>query len=112
VRHHKARLFCRDTRAHWSHDSLLWYSGTIVQPHGKWRSLVSQKQAYISQQLAYLGSDVILRLSLCLGVRAVIYFSRRPTVGTHNYRRLSAELEDSIVLPLTCLTVCALSLTS
>jgi len=28
-------------------------------------------------------------------VRAVIYFSRRATVGTHNYRRLSAELEDT-----------------
>jgi len=26
------------------------------------------------QQLAYLGSDVILCLGLCLGVRAVIYF--------------------------------------
>jgi len=59
------------------------------------------------QQLAYLGSDVILRLSLCLGVRAVIYFSRRTTVGTHNYRRLSAELKDTIVLPVMCLTVCA-----
>ena len=63
------------------------------------------------QQLAYLGSDVILRLSLCLGVRAVIYFSRRATVGTHNYRRLFAELEDTIVLPVTCLTVCAVLLT-
>ena len=65
------------------------------------------------QQLAYLGSDVILSLSLCLGVRAVIYsyFSRRATVGTHNYRRLSAELEDTIVLPVTCLTVCAVLLT-
>jgi hypothetical protein len=31
ARHHKARLFCLDTRAHWSHDSLLWYSGTNVQ---------------------------------------------------------------------------------
>jgi hypothetical protein len=111
ARHHKARLFCRDTRAHSSHDSLLWYSGTTVQLHGKWRSLVSHKQAYVSQQLAYLRSDVILRLSLCAGVRAVIYFSRRPTVRTHNHRRLSAELEDSIVLPLTCLTVCALPLT-
>jgi hypothetical protein len=96
------------TREHWSHDSLLWYSGTIVQLHGKWRSLVSHKQAYVSQQLAYLGTDVILRLSLCAGVRAIIYFSRRPTVRTHNCRRLSAELEDTIVLPLTCLTVCAL----
>ena len=63
------------------------------------------------QQLAYLGSDVILRLSLCLGVRSVIYFSRRATVGTHNYRRLSAELEDTIVLSVTCLTVCAVLLT-
>ena len=63
------------------------------------------------QQLAYLGSDVILCLSLCLGVRAVIYFSRLLTVGTHNYRRLSAELEDNIVLPLTCHTVCAVPLT-
>ena len=63
------------------------------------------------QQLAYLGSDVILRLSLCFGVRAVIYFSRHPTVGTHNYRQLSAELEDTIVLLLTCLTVCAVPLT-
>jgi hypothetical protein len=35
ARHHKARLFCRDTRSHWSHDSLLWYSGTIVQLRGK-----------------------------------------------------------------------------
>jgi hypothetical protein len=43
---------------------------------------VSHKQAYVSQQRAYLGSDVILRLSLCIGVRAVIYFSRRSTVGT------------------------------
>jgi len=68
-------------------------------------------RAYVSQQLAYLGSDVILRLSLCLGVHTVIYFSRHPTVGTHNCRGLSAELEDIIVLPLTCLTVCALSLT-
>ena len=58
------------------------------------------------QQLAYLGSDVILLLSLCLGVRAVIYFSRRATIGTHNYWRLSAELEDTIFLPVTCLTVC------
>jgi len=72
---------------------------------------VSYKLAYVSQQLAYLGSDVILRLNLCLGVRAVIYFSRRATVGTHNYRRLSAELEDTIVLPLTCLTVFSLPLT-
>ena len=63
------------------------------------------------QQLAYLGSDVILSLSLCLGVRAVIYFSRRATVGTHNYRRLSAELKDTIVLPVTCLPVCAVLLT-
>ena len=63
------------------------------------------------QQLAYLGSDVILRLSLCLGVRTVIYFSRRATVGTHNYRRLSAELDDTIVLSVTCLTVCAVPLT-
>jgi hypothetical protein len=108
TRHHKASLFCRDARAHWSHDSLLWYSGTIVQLHGKWRSLVSHKQVYVSQQLAYVGSDVILRLSLCAGVRAVIYFSRRPTDRTHNYRRLSAELEGSIVLSLT---VCALLLT-
>jgi hypothetical protein len=46
-----------------------------------------------------LGSDVILCVSLCLGVRALIYFSRRPTVGTHNCRRLSAEPEDKIVLP-------------
>jgi len=67
--------------------------------------------AFDDQQLAYLGSDVILRLSLCHGVRAVIYFSRRATVGTHNYRRLSAELEDTIVLPVTCLTVCAVPLT-
>jgi hypothetical protein len=57
---------------------------------------MSYEQAYVSQQLAYLGSDVILRLRLWFGVRAVIYFSRRPTVLTHNYRRLSAELEDSI----------------
>jgi hypothetical protein len=104
-------MFCRDTRAHWSHHTLLWYSGTIVQLHGKWRSLVSNKQAYVSQQLAYLGNDVILRLSLCVGVRAVIYFSRSPTVRKYNCRRLSAELEDSIVLPLTCPTVCALPLT-
>jgi hypothetical protein len=62
--------------------------------------LVSHKQAYVSQQLAYLGSDVILRLSLCVGVRAVIYFSRRSTVRTHNCRWLSAEVEDSIVLTL------------
>ena len=55
---------------------------------------MSHNQACVSQQLAYLGSDVILRLSLCLGVRAVIYFSRHPTVGTHNCRGLSAELED------------------
>ena len=27
------------------------------------------------------------------------------------YRRLSAELEDTIVLPVTCLTVCAVLLT-
>ena len=47
------------------------------------------------QQLAYLGSDIILCLSLCLGVRTVIYFSRCATVGTHNYRRLSAELKDT-----------------
>ena len=100
-----ARLFCRDTRTHWSHDSLLWYSGTIVQ-----LSNVSSMTHY-PQQLAYLGNDVKLRLSLCLGVRAVIYFSRRPTVGTHNCRGLSAELEDTIVLPLACLTVCALPLT-
>jgi len=59
----------------------------------------------VSQQLAYLGSDVILRLSLCLGVRAVIYFSRRATVCTHNYRRLSAELQGTIVLPLMCHTI-------
>ena len=63
------------------------------------------------QQPAYLGSDVILSLSLCLSVLAVIYFSRRATVGTHNYRRLSAELEETIVLPVTCLTVCAVLLT-
>jgi len=63
------------------------------------------------QQLAHLGSEVILRLSLCLGVRTVIYFSRHTTVGTHNYRRLSAELEDTIVLLLSCLTVCAVPLT-
>jgi hypothetical protein len=31
ARHHKARLFCRDTRTHWSHDSLPLSSGTIVQ---------------------------------------------------------------------------------
>jgi hypothetical protein len=66
---------------------------------------VSHKQAYVYQQLAYLGSDVILHLSLCIGVRALIYFLRRPTLGTHNYRRLSAELEDTIVLPVMCLTV-------
>jgi hypothetical protein len=101
----KARLFCHDTRTHWSHDSLLGSSGTIVQLHGKWHSLVSHKQAYVSQQLAYLGSDVILRLSVCVRVRAVTYFSRHSTVGTHKYRRLCAELEDSIVFPLTCLTV-------
>jgi hypothetical protein len=65
----------------------------------------------VSQQLAYLGRDVILRLSLCVGVRAVIYFSRRQTVRKHNYRRLSAELKDSTLLPLTRLTVCALPLT-
>jgi len=35
---------------------------------------VSHNQAYVSQQLAYLGSDVILRLSLCLGVHAVSIF--------------------------------------
>jgi len=63
------------------------------------------------QQLAYLGSDVILSLSLCLDVRAVIYLSRRATVSTHNYRWLSARLEDTIVLPVTCLTVCAVLLT-
>ena len=63
------------------------------------------------QQLAYLGSDIILRPSLCLGVCAVIYFSRRRTVGTHNYQRLSAELGDTIVLPLTYLTVCTVPLT-
>ena len=63
------------------------------------------------QQLAYLEGDVILRLSLGLGVRAVIYFSRRATVGTHNYRRLSAGLEDTIVLLLSYLTVCAVLLT-
>ena len=63
------------------------------------------------QQLAYLGSDVILCLNLCLGVRAVIYFSRCATVGIHNYQQLSAELEDTIVLPVTCLTVCAVLLT-
>ena len=72
---------------------------------------MSHNQAYVSQQLAYLGSDVILRLSLCLGVSVVIYFSRHPTVGTHNCPGLSAELEDIIiVLLLTCLTVCALPL--
>jgi hypothetical protein len=63
---------------------------------------------HVSQQLAYLGSDVILRQTLCFGLHAVIYFSRRPTVHIHNCRGLSAKLEDSIVLPLTCLTVCAL----
>jgi len=62
------------------------------------------------QQLTYLGSDVILRLSLCLGVRAVIYFSRCATVGTHNYRQLSVKLEDIIVLPVTCPTVCTVLL--
>jgi len=67
--------------------------------------------SFDDQQLAYLGSDVIFSLSLCLGVRAVIYFSRCATVGTHNYRRLSAELEDTIFLPVTCLTVCAVLLT-
>jgi len=67
--------------------------------------------SFDDQQLAYLGSDVILCLSLCLGVRAVIYFSRRATVSTHNYRWLSAELEDTIVLPVMCLTVCALMIT-
>jgi hypothetical protein len=42
--------------------------------------MVSHKQAYAFQQLACLGSDVIL--PLCFGVRAAICFSRRPTVGT------------------------------
>jgi hypothetical protein len=53
--------------------------------------MVSHKQAYVSQQLAYLGSDVILPLTLCFGVGAAIGFSRRPTFGKHNYQRLSVQ---------------------
>jgi len=41
------------------------------------------------QQLAYPGSDVILRLSLCLGVRTVIYFSKAPD---SRYIQLSAAV--------------------
>ena len=88
-----------------------WYAQRKFHPMGNDVIWCLINKLCISQQLEYLGSDVILRLSLCLGVRAVIYFSRRATVGTHNYRRLSAELGDTIVLLLTRLTVCAVPLT-
>jgi hypothetical protein len=64
---------------------------------------VSHKEAYVSQQLAYLGSDVILRVGVCLGVRSLIYFSRRPTVGTPTCRRLSARARgQNCLAPEVC----------
>jgi hypothetical protein len=105
--HHKARLFVVIP----AHTGVtVVQCGTVVPLHSsqtsaRWFSITSQNAC---EQLAYLGSDVILRLRLFFGLRAVIYFSRRPTVRTHNCRGLSAELEDSFVLPLTSLTACAL----
>ena len=66
------------------------------------------------QQLAYLGSDVILRLSLCLGVRAVIYFSTRATVGTQlsaavcrarGHYCLVRDVSDSVRCPVNTIAL-------
>jgi hypothetical protein len=71
--------------------------------------------AYVSQELAYLGNDAILCLHLCLGVRALIYFLRRPTVCTHNCRRavcraqgqncLAPDVSDSVRSPVNTIAL-------